>query len=193
MAIAAHLGVPRESTEWRNIRWGALLHDVGKVAIPDHILRKPDLLTEQEWNTMRTHPRAGFDILNAVDFLAAAAEMVHSHHERYDGRGYPRGLAGEQIPLGARIFAIADAFDAMTSDRIYRPAIPAEEALADILRSSGMQFDPTVVRAFLMVYQERFVGTKHHGHLGDRPAGKPAELSESLKRAIAEAAGLDDE
>jgi putative nucleotidyltransferase with HDIG domain len=193
MAIAAHLGVPRESTEWRNIRWGALLHDVGKIAIPDHILRKPDLLTEQEWNTMRTHPRAGFDILNAVDFLAPAADMVHSHHERYDGRGYPRGLAGEQIPLGARIFAIADAFDAMTSDRIYRPALPAEEALAEILRSSGMQFDPTVVRAFLMVYQERFVGTKHHGHLGERPASKPAELSESLKRAIAEAAGLDDE
>lgn len=194
MAIAAELGIPRDSEEWRYISWGALLHDVGKIAIPDLILRKPGHLTEEEWTIMRTHPQAGSDILVAVDFLAPAAEMVYAHHERYDGRGYPRGLAGEQIPLGARIFMIADAFDAMTSDRVYRRAMPAEEALAEILRHSGSQFDPTAVRAFLSVYQKRFVGTKRHGHFADSSvaAGAPMELSESLKRAIAEAAGLDD-
>lgn len=194
MAIAAEMGIPRDSEHWRYISWGALLHDVGKIAIPDGILRKPDRLTEQEWETMRTHPRSGFDILEAVEFLAPAAEMVYSHHERYDGRGYPRGISGEQIPLGARIFMIADAFDAMTSDRVYRAAMPAEEALAEILRHSGSQFDPTAVRAFLSVYQERFVGTIRHKHFAGPARGRVArmELSESLKKAIAEAAGLDD-
>lgn len=194
MAMASEMGIARDSEHWRYISWGALLHDVGKIAIPDIILRKPGKLTEEEWVIMRTHPRAGCDILLAVDFLAPVAEMVYSHHERYDGGGYPRGLAGEQIPLGSRIFMIADAFDAMTSDRIYRRAMPAEEALAEILRHSGSQFDPTAVRAFLSVYQKRFVGTKRHGHFGDRSlvSGGRMELSESLKRAIAEAAGLDD-
>jgi putative nucleotidyltransferase with HDIG domain len=194
MAIAGEMGIPRDSEHWRYISWGALLHDVGKIAIPDVILRKPDRLTEDEWETMRTHPRAGFDILQAVEFLAPAAEMVFSHHERYDGRGYPRGLAGEQIPLGARIFMIADAFDAMTSDRVYRRAMPAEEALAEILRNSGSQFDPTAVRAFLSVYQKRFVGTIRHRHFAGPSLvrGARLELSESLKKAIAEAAGLDD-
>ena len=194
MAMASEMGVARDSEHWRYISWGALLHDVGKIAIPDLILRKPDKLTEEEWVIMRTHPQVGCDILLAVDFLAPVAEMVYSHHERYDGGGYPRGLAGEQIPLGSRIFMIADAFDAMTSDRVYRRAVPAEEALAEILRHSGSQFDPTAVRAFLSVYQKRFVGTKHHGHFGDRSlvSGGRMELSESLKRAIAEAAGLDD-
>jgi putative nucleotidyltransferase with HDIG domain len=194
MAIAAEMGIPKDSEHWRYISWGALLHDVGKIAIPDEILRKPGRLTEEEWVTMRTHPQSGFDILLAVDFLAPAAEMVYAHHERYDGNGYPRGLIGEQIPLGARIFMIADALDAMTSDRVYRRAMPAEEALAEILRHSGTQFDPTAVRAFLSVYQERFVGTKRHSHLGDHSvaSGARRELSESLKKAIAEAAGLDD-
>jgi HD-GYP domain-containing protein (c-di-GMP phosphodiesterase class II) len=193
MAIAAEMGIPRGTDEWRQIGWGALLHDVGKIAIPDHILRKPGRFNEEEWETMRTHPRAGYDILMAVDFLAPSAELVYGHHERYDGQGYPRGLAGEQIPLGSRIFMVADAFDAMTTDRVYRPALPAEEALAEILRHSGAQFDPTVVRAFLAVYQERFVGTKHHRHLLEgTPVRGRLELSESLKRAISEAAGLDD-
>lgn len=194
MAIAAEMGIPRDSEEWRYISWGALLHDVGKIAIPDEILRKPGKLTPEDWTIMRTHPRAGADILMAVEFLQPVAEMVLSHHERYDGAGYPRGLMGEQIPLGSRIFMIADAFDAMTSDRIYRRAMPVEEALAEILRCSGTQFDPTCVRAFLSVYQKRFVGTKHHGHLGERAraSGAPMELSQSLRKAIAEAAGLDE-
>jgi HD-GYP domain-containing protein (c-di-GMP phosphodiesterase class II) len=194
MAIAAEMGIPRDSEHWRYISWGALLHDVGKIAIPDLILRKPDRLTEEEWVTMRSHPQAGSDILMEVDFLAPAAAMVYAHHERYDGGGYPRGLVGEQIPLGARIFMIADAFDAMTSDRVYRRAMPAEEALAEILRNSSTQFDPAAVRAFLSVYQKRFVGTMRHRQFGDRSlvSGARMELSESLKKAIAEAAGLDD-
>jgi putative nucleotidyltransferase with HDIG domain len=189
MAIAAEMGINPASDDWRYMSWGALLHDVGKIAIPDEVLRKPGKLTDEEWDQMRTHPRAGFEILQTIDFLAPACEIVLAHHERYDGAGYPRGLAGEEIPLGARIFMIADAFDAMTSDRSYRDAMPAEEALAEVLRNSGTQFDPAAVRAFLSVYQKRFVGTVHHRHLGGR--GGHLELSDSLKRAIAEAAGLE--
>jgi putative nucleotidyltransferase with HDIG domain len=190
MAIAAEMGIDQASDDWRYMSWGALLHDVGKIAIPDEVLRKPGKLTDDEWDQMRTHPRAGFEILRAIDFLAPACEIVLAHHERYDGAGYPRGLAGEEIPLGARIFMIADAFDAMTSDRSYRDAMPAEEALAEVLRNSGTQFDPAAVRAFLSVYQKRFVGTVHHRHFGGGRGGR-LELSDSLKKAIAEAAGLE--
>jgi HD-GYP domain-containing protein (c-di-GMP phosphodiesterase class II) len=142
---------------------------------------------------MRTHPHAGHGILQSVAFLAPAAVIVLAHHERYDGAGYPRGLAGEQIPLGSRIFMIADTFDAMTSDRAYRAALPAEEALAEILRNSGTQFDPEAVRAFMSVYQRRFVGVpererwrgpRDHEHRAD-------EISAALKKAVMEAAGLD--
>jgi putative nucleotidyltransferase with HDIG domain len=193
MAIAAEMGIPNDTDEWRCISWGALLHDVGKIAIPDHVLRKPGPLSDEEWENMRTHAQTGFEILSSVDFLRPASDIVLAHHERYDGTGYPRNLAGEDIPLGARIFAIADAFDAMTSDRIYRDAMPAEQALAEILRNSGTQFDPAAVRAFLSVYQKRFVGTVHHRHFAGSSAGRGSklELSDSLKRAIAEAAGLN--
>ncbi len=195
LAIAAEIGMEKDTDEWRNISWGALLHDVGKIAVPDAILRKPGALTDDEWQAMRGHAAAGYEILLKIDFLKTAREIVLCHHERYDGGGYPRGLAGEEIPLGARIFTIADAFDAMTSDRTYRCAMPAEQALAEVLRNSGTQFDPTAVRAFLSVYQKRFVGTVHHGHLASvrEAPGEHAELSESLKQAIAEAAGLDGE
>lgn len=193
MAIAEEMGIDRDTDEWRNITWGALLHDVGKIAVPDHILRKPGSLTDEEWRTMRQHPHAGHEILQKVGFLRTASEVVLAHHERFDGSGYPRGLAGEEIPLGARIFSIADAFDAMTSNRTYRSAMPAEEALAELLRNSGTQFDPTAVRAFLSVYQKRFVGTVHHRHFGAPRREEPAELSDSLKQAIAEAAGLDSD
>ena len=195
LAIAAEMGFEKDTDEWRNLSWGALLHDVGKIAVPDSILRKPGALTDDDWQTMRSHPAAGYEILLKIDFLKTASQIVLSHHERYDGGGYPRGLAGEEIPLGARIFTIADAFDAMTTDRAYRSAMPAEEALAEVLRNSGTQFDPTAVRAFLSVYQKRFVGTVHHRHLAGANAapGAHRELSESLKQAIAEAAGLDGE
>lgn len=191
MAIAIEMGISTDTDQWRYISWGALLHDVGKIAIPDRILRKPGPLTPEEWDFMRTHPKSGADILRSVDFLIPASDIVLAHHERFDGAGYPRGLAGEEIPLGARIFMIADSFDAMTSDRSYRQAMPAEEALAEILRNSGSQFDPAAVRAFLAVYQKRFVGTVHHKHFAGSRHGATLELSESLKKAIAEAAGLE--
>ncbi len=195
MAIAAEMGIARDTDEWRCISWGALLHDVGKIAIRDEILGKPGSLTNEEWEAMRTHPASGYDILRSVDFLAPAGNIVLAHHERYDGGGYPNGLSGDEIPLGARVFMIADAFDAMTSDRSYRKAMPAEEALAEILRNSGTQFDPAAVRAFLSVYQERYVGND----AGSRPVAAGAsrqpraQLSEALRRAIAEAAGLENE
>ncbi|HSP55705.1 MAG TPA: HD-GYP domain-containing protein, partial [Dehalococcoidia bacterium] len=185
MAIAAETGIQPGTDEWRHISWGALLHDVGKIAIPDGVLRKPSSLNDEEWQAMRTHPGTGHDILQTVDFLRPAAEIVLAHHERWDGGGYPRGLRGEEIPVGARIFMVADAFDAMTSDRVYRAAMPAEEALAEILRHSGTQFDPASVKAFLSVYQERFVGPG----LGHRHANP--ELSDTLKKAILEAAGME--
>jgi putative nucleotidyltransferase with HDIG domain len=193
MAIAAELGFKPGSDEWRYLSWGAVLHDVGKIAIPDGILRKAGSLTEDEWIKMRSHANAGFEILRSVDFLTPASEIVLCHHERWDGGGYPRGLKGEEIPFGARIFTIADSFDAMTSDRSYRSAMAPEEALAEVLRCSGSQFDPTAVRAFLSVYQERFVdaapGRRYAG--ATHGAGARRELSESLKKAIAEAAGLE--
>ncbi len=185
IAIAAEMGLRTGTDEWRYISWGALLHDIGKIAIPDGVLRKPSSLNEEEWEAMRTHPQTGHDILQAVDFLRPAADIVLAHHERWDGGGYPRGLAGEEVPLGARIFMVADAFDAMTSDRVYRSAMPAEEALAEILRHSGTQFDPASVKAFLSVYQKRFVGPGLH----QRHAR--TQLSDTLKKAIMEAAGLE--
>jgi putative nucleotidyltransferase with HDIG domain len=193
MAIATEMGIPADTDDWRYMSWGSLLHDVGKIAIPDHILRKPGPLTPEEWDAMRTHPKTGSEILRSVDFLIPASDIVLAHHERFDGGGYPRGLAGEESRLGAGIFMIADSFDAMTSDRTYRAAMPAEEALAEILRHSGSQFDPAAVRAFLAVYQKRFVGTARHKHVAgsSRSRGTSRELSESLKKAIAEAAGLE--
>jgi len=184
-AIGEEMGIPRDREQGRIIAWGALLHDVGKIAVPDAILRKPGRLDDAEWVQMRSHARAGFDIVKGVEFLAPAAEIVLAHHERYDGAGYPRGLAGEDIPLGARIFMIADTFDAITSARPYKAALPVEEALAEILRNSGTQFDPAAVKAFLRVYQARFVGPSFMSN--PRP-----RLSESLKEAILEAAGLEE-
>jgi putative two-component system response regulator len=131
------------------LRYGFFLHDIGKIGIPERILSKPGPLTEEEWAIMRTHPIVGAQILSPVKFLAPALPIVEAHHERWDGSGYPRGLRGEEIPLGARIFALVDAFDAMTSERPYRTALPFEEALEAIARGAGTQFDPEVVRAFL--------------------------------------------
>src|SRR5881398_3932776 len=147
IAIARALGL--SSDEIRVIALGAFLHDIGKMAIPDNILRKPDKLTPDEVTIMREHCFHGYQILKKIPFLAEAAEIVYSHQERFDGTGYPRGLKGEQIPLGARMFAVADTLDAITSDRPYRAAQPTRAALAEIQRWAGRQFDPEVVKMFL--------------------------------------------
>ncbi len=133
---------------------GALLHDVGKIGVPDSILLKPARLTNEEWIEMMKHPRIGYEILENIRFLAPAAELVLTHQEQYDGGGYPNRLAGTDIPLGARVFAIADTMDAMTSDRPYRKALVFEAAVNEIRRCSGTQFDPHVVEAFLSVPSE---------------------------------------
>ena len=130
------------------VAYGFFLHDIGKVGIPESILCKAGPLTELEWIVMRSHPNQGARIVEPIPFMGEAVEIVRTHHERFDGGGYPRGLRGEQIPLAARIFAIADSFDAMTSDRPYRSALSTEEAVAEIRAGSGTQFDPLCVEAF---------------------------------------------
>jgi response regulator RpfG family c-di-GMP phosphodiesterase len=127
----------------------ALLHDIGKIAVADSILLKPGKLTAEEWLQMHRHVLAGEQILNRIPFLSAAAPVVRHHHERYNGKGYPDGLAGEQIPLGARLFALADTLDAMTSDRTYRKATGLSEVYAEVSRERGMQFDPQIADLFL--------------------------------------------
>jgi HD-GYP domain-containing protein (c-di-GMP phosphodiesterase class II) len=130
------------------VAYGFFLHDIGKVGIPESILCKAGPLTELEWVVMRSHPNQGARIVEPIPFMGEAVDIVRSHHERFDGGGYPRGLSGEEIPLAARIFAIADSFDAMTSDRPYRSALTTEEAVAEIRAASGTQFDPRCVEAF---------------------------------------------
>jgi response regulator RpfG family c-di-GMP phosphodiesterase len=130
---------------------GVLLHDIGKIGIPDAILLKPGPLTPEEWKTMRTHPEIGARLIESVPFLRGAIPVVRHHHERWDGTGYPDGLAGRDIPLGARIFAVVDAFDAMTFDRPYSKAISFDAARAEIRRCAGSHFDPGVVEAFMRI------------------------------------------
>ncbi len=132
----------------------ALLHDVGKIGVPDHVLLKPGPLTDDERAIMQQHAEVGHAILNATNHLRGVADLVHAHHERFDGTGYPRGLAGNGIPLGARIFAVADVFDALTSDRPYRQAMPESDALELIVAASGSHFDPRVVAAFVALLAE---------------------------------------
>ena len=147
LAVARRLGIAEKDLP--DIGRGALLHDIGKIGVPDAILLKPAKLTPAEWDEMRKHPQTGFNILQSVEFLDVPAQVVLSHQERWDGSGYPRGLAGEAIPIGARIFAIADCFDAMTSDRPYRKSGTVEAARSEIARCAGTQFDPRCADAFL--------------------------------------------
>ena len=133
------------------IRRGAMLHDIGKIGISDTILLKPGKLTDEEWVDMQKHPQIGYWILDGIEALKPASEVVLSHHERHDGDGYPRKLQGDDIPLGARIFSVTDCLDVMTSDRPYRKALTYEEARTEITQYSGTQFDPEVVKYFLQV------------------------------------------
>ncbi|OGS90087.1 MAG: response regulator [Gallionellales bacterium GWA2_59_43] len=131
------------------IYWGALLHDIGKIGVADAILLKQGPLNKDEWQEMRTHPEKGYRIVSQIPGMEEAGEIVLSHEERFDGSGYPRGLKGEQIGLGARLFAVIDTLDAMTSDRSYRKALSFDQARAEIVSMSGTQFDPVAVQAFL--------------------------------------------
>lgn len=152
MRLAEAMGVP--SDQWEHVRRGTLLHDIGKMAVPDAILQKPGPLTENEWVIMKTHPKKARELLGSIDFLAPAMDIPVHHHERWDGTGYPRGLKGEAIPLAARIFAIVDVFDALTSDRPYRPGWSLDRTLAHIREQSGRHFDPDVVEAFFAILDE---------------------------------------
>ncbi len=154
MLMSRGLGIEEGTDEWTSIRRGALLHDIGKIGVPDQILHKPGPLTPEEWDNMKRHPDIGHGMLRDISFLADPANIVRCHHERFDGKGYPRGLAGDEIPIGARIFSAADAFDAMTSNRTYRKALRPEAAREEIIRHSGTQFDPKIVQAFLNAYDE---------------------------------------
>jgi putative nucleotidyltransferase with HDIG domain len=145
--LAQILGI-RDKNRLDNIRKGALLHDVGKIAIPDSILKKPSSLTAQEWEKIRLHPSLGFGLIKEIKFLKEAGNIILYHHERYDGNGYPRGLKKEKIPMEARIFALADALDAITSYRPYRKERDFRTAKEEIQANSGTQFDPDVVEAF---------------------------------------------
>lgn len=147
VALARRMGLG--SDELRTIARGAFLHDIGKIATPDAILLKPGKLDANETEIMRQHCARGYEMVRKIPFLREAAEIVYAHQESFDGTGYPRGLRGEQIPLGARIFSIADTLDAMTSDRPYRPSMTFTEARDEIARCSGTQFDPPIVETFL--------------------------------------------
>jgi putative nucleotidyltransferase with HDIG domain len=152
MEIAKAVGV--EAERLKHIERGAYLHDIGKIGIPDAILLKPGRLTPEEMQIMESHARIGYNLVSRIAFLAPAAEIVLTHQERFDGTGYPQGLLGEEIPLGSRIFAVADTLDAMTSDRPYRRALPFAAARAEIERESGRQFDPEVVKVFFALPEQ---------------------------------------
>jgi hypothetical protein len=150
-ARATALALGLAAAEVEEVVHGALMHDIGKIGVADAILRKPGPLTNDEWLEMKRHPEIGYRMIAHIPFLASAAVLVRHHHERWDGRGYPDGLVAEAIPLGARIFAVVDTFDAMTSDRPYRAALSWEIAVAELERNSGTQFDPAIVAVFVQL------------------------------------------
>jgi response regulator RpfG family c-di-GMP phosphodiesterase len=149
LATAREYGMPEPKIG--DLAHGVLLHDIGKIGIPDAILLKPGPLTAEEWKIMRTHPAIGKRLVENIPFLRGAVPIIYSHHEKWDGSGYPHGLAAEDIPVGARIFAVVDAFDAMTFDRPYSKAIPFDAAKSELKRCANSHFDPAVVEAFLRV------------------------------------------
>jgi HD-GYP domain-containing protein (c-di-GMP phosphodiesterase class II) len=150
--LAKRMGI--DARDLAHIRRGALLHDIGKLGVPDQILHKSDKLTEAEWVIMRRHPEYAFEMLLPITYLRPALDIPYAHHEKWDGSGYPRRLRGEQIPLAARLFAVADVWDALRSDRPYREKWSAERAREYILEQSGKQFEPQVVTEFMRMLDE---------------------------------------
>lgn len=135
--------------EIQTVYWAALLHDIGKVGVPEFVLTKNGPLTKREWSVMKLHPTIGANIVSSLKEIASLAPIIHAHQEKFDGSGYPRGLRGEKIPLGARILAVVDAYDAMTDERVYRKARSHESAVEELENLCGKQFDPEVVKAFI--------------------------------------------
>jgi putative nucleotidyltransferase with HDIG domain len=159
-AVLIARGLDLDPQELRGIEMGALLHDIGKAGIPHNVLMKPGKLNNQEWVIMKMHPQIGADLLSSFPELNLEAEIVYAHHERFDGFGYPRQLSGKEIPLAARIFAVADTLDALTSDRCYREGRPLSAARAEIHRESGLQFDPAIVTLFDLVSDLEIEGVR---------------------------------
>ena len=188
VVVGKEMGLTEDELVW--IRRGAILHDVGKIGIPDAILRKPGKLDRDEWEEMQRHPQMGYDMLRDIPFLKPALDIVLAHQERFDGNGYPNGLKGTEIPLGARIFAVVDTFDAMTSDRPYRAALSIEEACAEIARCAGTQFDPSVSEAFLRVPPETWsqIRARVHREVTPSSALGVTPISESDEQDAADAA-----
>jgi HD-GYP domain-containing protein (c-di-GMP phosphodiesterase class II) len=154
--LAVQMGV-REA-DLVHVRRGVLLHDIGKMVVPDSILLKPGPLSDDEWRLMRQHPQTAYDLLSPIEYLRPALDVPYAHHERWDGTGYPRGLRGSQIPLAARIFAVVDVWDALTSDRPYRAAWTRAQARAHLQEQAGKGFDPPVVEAFLRLIDGYEIG-----------------------------------
>jgi HD-GYP domain-containing protein (c-di-GMP phosphodiesterase class II) len=141
-------------SELIHVRRGALLHDIGKMGVPDGVLLKPDKLTEEEWVLMRQHPQLAFEMLSPITYLRSALDIPYAHHERWDGTGYPRRLKGEKIPLAARLFAVVDVWDALSSDRPYRKAWQRDEVIQYLIKDSGKHFDPEVLHIFLTLAEK---------------------------------------
>jgi putative nucleotidyltransferase with HDIG domain len=153
MALANRLSLPAD--ELRRILFGSLLHDIGKMGLRDNIINKPGPLSPEEWVQMKMHPVVGAQIVEKMEFLTGAIDIVRHHHESWDGKGYPDGLAGPAIPLNARIVTIADSFDAMTTDRPYRKALSIAEAVRRLKESAGVQFDPDLAKVFVAYVSDR--------------------------------------
>jgi diguanylate cyclase (GGDEF)-like protein len=170
--LALQMGISHHDVE--TIEMGAVLHDIGKIAIPDAVLRKPGPLTPEERRVMQNHPQVGYDLLAGVPFLHDAAQIVLQHHEHFDGQGYPKGLQGDQICIGARVFAVIDAYHAMRSERCYRPRCTEAAALDEIVRCAGKQFDPAVVAAFLKCQNEIEDAIRVCGEQGEPPVAPSA-------------------
>jgi putative nucleotidyltransferase with HDIG domain len=179
LELAKRMGCSGE--QLKHIERGAYLHDIGKIGTPDAILLKPGKLTAEEREVMQQHAQVGYDLVSRIEFLHEAAEIVHAHQERYDGKGYPQRLAADAIPLGARIFAVADTFDAMTSNRPYRSALPLADALKEITSESGRQFDPQVVEVLTSIPPAVWEGIrKEVSGLGGSVASKRATLETNV-------------
>ena len=181
LRLGRELGLDAE--QMRSLEFGSLLHDIGKIGVPDAILRKPAKLDEEEWVRMREHPLHGSAILKGIEFLEGAARVVAQHHEKWDGSGYPTGLKGEEIDLNARIFAVADAFDAITSDRVYRRGRPYEAAVAELTRCAGTHFDPRVVEVFKLVPRCEWDQLRRARKATARTGGRGAPARLRIRRA----------